>query len=118
MDAGRNDTGIGVTRRIALVLLIAGILTIALSCVASSQGNAVGPIPRISIGVGKAQSPQDVSTTLQILFLLTILTLAPAILVMTTAFTRVVIVLSFLRTALGAQGIPLPDILHHGPGSQ
>jgi flagellar biosynthetic protein FliP len=76
-----------------------------------SQQQPIGPLPRITIGVDSAKSPQDVSVTLQILFLLTILTLAPAILVMTTAFTRIVIVLSFLRTALGAQQIPPNQVL-------
>jgi flagellar biosynthetic protein FliP len=71
----------------------------------------IGPIPKITIGLERAQSRDDVSLTFQILFLLTILTLAPAILVMTTAFTRIVIVLSFVRTALGLQQIPPNQVL-------
>ena len=49
--------------------------------------------------------------TLQILFLLTILTLAPAILVLMTPFTRIIIVLAFLRQALGTQSIPPNQVL-------
>lgn len=71
----------------------------------------VGPIPRITIGVDRAEDTEDVSLTFQILFLLTILTLAPAILVMTTAFTRIVIVLAFVRTALGLHQIPPNQVL-------
>ena len=58
-----------------------------------------------------AKSPQQVANTLQILMLLTVLTLAPALLIMTTAFTRIVIVLSFLRSALGTQSIPPTQVM-------
>ena len=57
-------------------------------------------------GSAPAKNPQQVANTLaDILLLLTVLTLAPALLIMTTAFTRIVIVLSFLRSALGTQSI-------------
>ncbi|MBP7792971.1 MAG: flagellar type III secretion system pore protein FliP [Candidatus Goldbacteria bacterium] len=68
-------------------------------------------IPKIDIGITPAKSPKDVSATIQILLLLTILTLAPAILMLMTSFTRIVIVLSFLRQALGSQQIPPNQIL-------
>src|SRR5258708_20196123 len=75
------------------------------------QGHAATAIPRIDIGVRAASSPQDVSLSLQILFLLTVLSLAPAILMLTTSFTRIAIVLSFLRQALGTQQIPPNQVL-------
>ncbi len=62
-------------------------------------------------GVGPAKQPQQVAMTLQILIMLTILSVAPAILVMMTAFTRIVIVLSFVRSALGTQNIPPNQVL-------
>ena len=62
-------------------------------------------------GIGEADTPQKISTTLQILFLLTILSLAPAILIMTTCFTRIVVVLSLLRQALATQQLPPNQIL-------
>lgn len=68
-------------------------------------------IPKIDIGITPAKSPKDVSATIQILLLLTILTLAPAILMLMTSFTRIIIVLSFLRQALGSQQIPPNQIL-------
>jgi flagellar biosynthetic protein FliP len=68
-------------------------------------------LPALSVGVGRANSPQDVSLTLQIVFMLTVLSLAPAILMLTTSFTRIVIVLSFLRQALGTQQIPPNQVL-------
>lgn len=68
-------------------------------------------IPTVSIGVGKSARPGDVSTTLQIFFLITILSLAPGLLIMTTSFTRVVVVLSFLRSAIGTQQAPSNQIV-------
>lgn len=79
---------------------------------AHAQGNGVGTlsIPTIP-GSGPAKNPQQVANTLQILLLMTVLTLAPALLIMTTAFTRIVIVLSFLRSAIGAQNIPPNQVM-------
>lgn len=56
--------------------------------------------------IKRESSPQKVVTTIEILVMLTILSLAPAIVVMVTAFTRIVIVLSFLRRALATQELP------------
>jgi flagellar biosynthesis protein FliP len=69
------------------------------------------PIPTLQIGVGGAKNPGEVSVLLQIVFLLTILTLAPAILVMMTSFTRLMIVFSFLRHALGTQQLPPNQVM-------
>ncbi|MER3402115.1 MAG: flagellar biosynthetic protein FliP [Armatimonadota bacterium] len=69
------------------------------------------PIPRVSVEVGNTRNPQEVSTSLQILALLTLLSVAPSILLMMTAFTRIVIVLSFLKSALGLPNIPPPPMM-------
>ncbi len=55
--------------------------------------------------------PQSVGSALQMIVLLTVLSLAPAILIMTTSFTRIIIVLSLLRQALGTQQLPPNQIL-------
>jgi flagellar biosynthetic protein FliP len=68
-------------------------------------------LPTISIGAGKASKPADVGVALQIFFLMTILSLAPGLLIMTTSFTRIVVVLSFLRTAMGTQQAPSNQIV-------
>ena len=68
-------------------------------------------LPTLSIGVNDAATPEDVSTGLQILFLLTILSVAPGILLMTTSFTRIVIVLGFVRQAMGTQNTPPNQII-------
>ena len=72
---------------------------------------AATPLPSIKIGIGEAAGPHDVSLTLQILFLLTVLSLAPAILMLTTSFTRIIIVLSFLRQAIGTPTIPPNQVI-------
>ncbi len=68
-------------------------------------------IPTISVGVGQATKPGEISVVLQIFFLMTILSLAPGLLIMTTSFTRIVVVLSFLRNALGTQQAPSNQII-------
>lgn len=68
-------------------------------------------MPKISLGVDTAKNPKDVAVTLQILFLMTILTLAPSLLIMTTAFTRLIIVFSILRSAIGTPQIPPNQVM-------
>lgn len=69
------------------------------------------PIPNFNIDIGTAQTPDEVASSLQVIVLLTILTLAPALLILTTAFTRIVIVFSFLRNALGTQQSPPNQVI-------
>ncbi len=90
-----------------------GVATLLLCAVVSAmQARAQGvAIPKFSIGVGTAKSPKDVAVTLQVLFLMTILTLAPSIMLMMTAFTRIIIVFSILRSALGTQQIPPNQVM-------
>ena len=68
-------------------------------------------IPKFNF-VEKAETPAEISTTLEILFLFTVLAVAPTILVMTTSFARIAIVLSFLRRALATQTTPPDHILN------
>jgi flagellar biosynthesis protein FliP len=56
-------------------------------------------------------SPQRLSSTLQVLLLLTVLSLAPAILLMTTSFVRIIVVLGLLRQALGTQQLPPSQVM-------
>jgi flagellar biosynthesis protein FliP len=69
------------------------------------------PVPALKIGFGEAKNPGEVSALVQILFLLTVLSLAPAILIMMTSFTRLAVVFSFLRHAIGTQQMPPNQIL-------
>ncbi|MEE2657951.1 MAG: flagellar type III secretion system pore protein FliP [Candidatus Latescibacterota bacterium] len=68
-------------------------------------------LPKISLSVEDAKGGGDAAVSLQIIFLLTILSLAPSILIMMTSFTRIVVVLSFLRTAIGTNGQMPPNQL-------
>lgn len=85
-------------------------LLVILAAAASACAETAG-IPAVSVGLGKATKPGDLSTTLQIFFLITVLSLAPSLLIMTTSFTRVVVVLSFLRGAIGTQQAPSNQIV-------
>lgn len=69
------------------------------------------PLPKLSIEMGKATKPEDISVTLQILLLMTVLSLAPAILILTTAFTRIIVVLHFLKQAMGTPQMPPSQVL-------
>ena len=68
-------------------------------------------IPDVRGILPKAQDAEGVSVTLQILVLMTVLTLVPSILVMTTCFTRILIVLTLLRQAMGAPQLPPGQVL-------
>ena len=68
-------------------------------------------LPKITMGVEEASGPSDFVMTMQIIFLVTILSLAPSILIMMTSFTRLVIVFHFLRSALATQTVPSNQIL-------
>ena len=84
---------------------------LALAILPAMYAYAQTPIPGVNISVGQTNSPEQVAATLQILILLTVLTLAPAILIMTTSFTRIIIILAFIRQALGTQQTPPNQIL-------
>ncbi|HEX4925099.1 MAG TPA: flagellar biosynthetic protein FliP, partial [Bdellovibrionales bacterium] len=68
-------------------------------------------LPSVQFGFKDANSPQETVNVIKILMMLTVLTLAPAILIMMTSFTRIIIVLSFLRHALGTQQMPPNQML-------
>ncbi len=76
-----------------------------------AQQNTTIPFPKIDLQVGTAKDGNDVSTTLQILLLMTVLSLAPSIVIMTTAYLRIIIVFHFLKNALGTQQMPPSQLL-------
>lgn len=67
--------------------------------------------PSIQIDMEESNSTQDFSLTVKIIILMTILSLAPSIIIMMTSFTRIIIVFHFLRAALGTQSAPSNQIL-------
>lgn len=77
---------------------------------AGSFGGGLIPL-KLSLGVDGTQQPQDVDVAIKVLFTITLLTLAPSIILLMTCFTRIVIVLSFVRSALSLQGTPANQII-------
>lgn len=78
----------------------------------SIKANAEPLFPfKFDFGMEPAQNPQEVSSSIQFLLILTVLSLAPSILMMMTSFTRIIIVMSFLRNALGTQQMPPNQVL-------
>jgi flagellar biosynthetic protein FliP len=105
-----------VVRRGALVL--AALVALSAGGPAFAQEKGAGSAPAgaskpagLQEKVREAARPENISTTLEIVFLLTVLSLAPALLVMVTSFTRIVIVLSFVRRAIGTQELPPNQVI-------
>mgnify|MGYP000882265591 CR=1 FL=1 len=91
---------------------ILGLLVILVVIIAVHNISYAEPVvPRINLEIGTSDNPKDVSSSIQVLLLITILSLAPSILIMMTSFTRIIIVLSFLRNALGTQQMPPNQVL-------
>ncbi len=67
--------------------------------------------PNINIGMQTANTPQEFTQGVQIMILLTVLTLAPSIIIMTTAFIRIVIVLALTRQAIGITTLPPNQVI-------
>ncbi|MCL2183577.1 MAG: flagellar type III secretion system pore protein FliP [Chitinispirillia bacterium] len=106
LSMGRRAVKIFTPLRAAMFTM--SILVVGLFAYLSAQN-----IPSVTLSLANANNPGEVSTALQVLFLITVLALAPSILIMTTSFIRIIIVLSFLRRALGTQTLP-PDQLMVG----
>lgn len=78
---------------------------------ASVPSFATSALPTIDLSLNPAGSNQQTAGTIQIVILLTILSIAPSILIMTTCFTRFIIVFSFVRKALSLQTVPPNQVL-------
>lgn len=84
------------------------LITLAALC---AGAQTAAPIPFIDLAVRQASGPKEVSLSLQVLLLLTILTIAPSIIIMTTSFIRVSIVLKFVQRALSLQQEPPQQVM-------
>ncbi|NOY88197.1 MAG: flagellar type III secretion system pore protein FliP [FCB group bacterium] len=76
-----------------------------------ATGLSAQTLPKVSLQIGEAKDVGELSTTLQIVILMTVLALAPSILIMVTSFIRFTVVLSFLRQAIGIQQMPPNQLL-------
>ncbi|ACL70422.1 flagellar type III secretion system pore protein FliP [Halothermothrix orenii] len=97
-------------KKIAVVLLTVIILTGILSCKA---GAVEFQLPDINLQINGSNPAEgeDLVLSLRILLLLTVLSLAPALLVMVTSFTRVIVVLGLIRQALATRRMPPNQVL-------
>jgi len=68
-------------------------------------------IPSVNVEVGTAENPEQVASTLQVIAVLTLATIAPGILMMTTSFVRIVVIIGFLRNALATQNVPPNQVI-------
>lgn len=69
------------------------------------------PIPSLELNVTTAAEPEEVAVVLEIIALLTVIALAPAILILMTPFTRIIVIFSFLRQAIGTQSSPPNQVI-------
>ena len=95
-------------RGLAALIIVVVLFLPAMSGLAADPGFAT---PYFSVGIANADQPGAPTVTLQIFLLMTVLSLAPAIMIMVTSFTRIVIVLSLLRRALGTMQMPPNQVM-------
>ncbi|MGE5363004.1 MAG: flagellar type III secretion system pore protein FliP [Bacteroidota bacterium] len=98
-------------RRFLLAAMIMLQLTVLSDGIFAQQKTTPIVLPKIGVNVGTSDSPGDVSVTIQILLLMTVLSLAPSIMIMTTSYVRLIIVFHFVKTALGTQQMPPSQML-------
>lgn len=111
------------TISIVMLLIFIGVLTFFINSqsvtaatvedtITSGQsGNIAGELGPLQFTLTSDEDSNSLSSTLQILLVLTIITLAPSILIMVTSFTRIIIVMHFVRSALGTQTTPPNQVL-------
>ena len=87
------------------------LILLPLILLASSNAFAQVTLPTMNLGFKTTDNPNEVVNAVKLILIMTVLTLAPAILIMMTGFTRIIIVLSFLRQAMGVQQMPPNQLL-------
>jgi flagellar biosynthetic protein FliP len=95
-------------RAVVIVMLL---FAFAAPAVAQTEAPAASLLPQGIGGPADWTSPKGLASTLQVMLLLTIVSLAPAILLMTTGFVRIIVVLGLLRQALGTQQLPPSQVV-------
>ncbi len=98
-------------KTIIVRLAVVALSVVALSIAGSAVADAQATLPSVTIGMDQVENADDFVVTIQILALLTVLTLAPSILIMMTCFTRIIIVFHFLKQALATHTQPPAQVL-------
>lgn len=111
MNCGKRFKTVFKTLVIGAAALLLTTCTDRLAWGAAATGGGTMALPDINFSIGGTQGGGGTAVTVQILMLLTVLSLAPAIVVMVTSFTRIAVVLSLLRQALGTPQIPPNQVL-------
>lgn len=93
-------------KKLILAILLFGFISIVMM-----RPIHADPIPNVNIQVGNEDGSSGGTSSISILLLVTVLSIAPAFLVLMTSFTRIVIVLGFVRTSLGTQAMPPNQVL-------
>ena len=96
-------------KKLFSLLKLMGIFLIAFCT--NTAAHAAVAFPTITVGMNQANTPQEFTQGVQILVILTILTLAPSIFIMCTAFIRIIIVLALTRQAIGTTTLPPNQVL-------
>ena len=94
-----------------LFLFCFSLILASISLTTDVYANSLILAPGLNISIGNTEDPAGVVEGLQILFLFSLISLAPSLLVTMTAFTRIIIVLHFIRSALGTQQMPPNQVL-------
>ncbi len=94
-------------RRLIILVLFAVAGLLLSSCAGTPEISA----PGVTLSMDPGGEPQQVSTGVQLLVLLTVLSLAPSILILATSFTRYIIVFSLLRNAIGTPSVPPTQVI-------
>ncbi len=97
--------------RLSYVWILLFALAFASGASAQDAGGTGGTGVQLSVNMGGDGGPQDVGAAIQVLLLMTLLTLGPSIVVLMTSFTRIIIVLGFVRTAIGVHQAPSNQII-------
>ena len=98
-------------KKILFFLLLVIVTTSEVFSQQQPGGTTPLPLPSIGVNVGTSDNPKELAVTLQLLILLTVLSVAPSILLMTTSYLRIIITLHFLRNALGTMTMPPNQLL-------
>jgi flagellar biosynthetic protein FliP len=104
-------TKLGLLLAVALVACGAGTAFAQTTAVSPSFPAPLSPLLPTVGGPQEWTSPQGLASTLQVMLLLTVISLAPAILLMTTSFVRIIVVFGLLRQALGTQQLPPSQVI-------
>ncbi|MCX6104990.1 MAG: flagellar type III secretion system pore protein FliP [Proteobacteria bacterium] len=96
-------------RRIVMLVMIGGLLWTASHNTPAHAAET--KLPTIGIDLKETDDPGDLVPAMKIMALLTILSMAPAILLMMTSFTRILVILSFVRQALGTSSMPPNQVI-------